>query len=461
MKRLIAAVASTSILVLGHVAVGCVGDEPPPVTALPDAEASNDSSVAPNAKDNGAACTGASECASGNCTDGVCCDSPCDGTCEKCNLPGSAGRCEAIPDGEDPDTECPTTPLSPNDGGSTAADGGTPFEVPDGGLTPGDDNQCAGKCNGKRACAFAGSERTCGSVFCGSASQQGRASCDGKGHCLYGIEECSAYACPDGSAGCKKTCAGEADCLPTHFCEATTSTCKPKLANGSACSSVAQCQSGNCIDQVCCNDACNILGGTCKAAGSVGSCKCSACSTGPCQLFYRDEDRDGYGDAKGTIANGRAAFGCVNTPPAGFVANKTDCYDDNTAVAASVHPNQVGHYSTPYTPPGGAPSFDYDCVGTETTATPVFLNASCGYCTGAPNPGCPPLKLQCPSAGARASLSCTIGGALLGTCVNDATSGFTAVVPCGQSGQLKTCGTCGGANTAPTVSTTTAVQSCR
>ena len=69
------------------------------------------------------------------------------------------------------------------------------FMIPDSGLTS-DDNQCAGKCNGKRACGFAGTERTCGAVFCGNMTEQGRASCDGKGHCLFGVEECSAYSCP-------------------------------------------------------------------------------------------------------------------------------------------------------------------------------------------------------------------------------------------------------------------------
>ncbi|OJY29089.1 MAG: hypothetical protein BGO98_42610 [Myxococcales bacterium 68-20] len=451
-------------LVLGHVSVGCVGEDNPGVVTPPEGDASNPSENSPGAKDNGAACTVATECASGNCADGVCCDSPCDGTCEKCSLPGSTGRCEAIADGEDPDDECPTTPLSPDAGGGSGGDAGGSFVFPDGGVAP-DDNQCAGKCNGKRACAFAGSERTCGTAFCGSATHQGRASCDGKGHCLYGIEECSAYACSDGSPGCKTMCTGEADCLPTHFCDAVSSTCKPKVANGSACSSVAQCKSGFCIDQVCCNDACEIAGGTCKAPGSVGSCRCSACATGPCELFYRDEDGDGYGDSKGTIDNGRAAFGCVGQPPAGFVANKDDCYDGNptTTVAASVRPNQTGYFASSYTPPGGVPTFDYDCDGKVVKETEEILEhaGACGYCSGLALNGCS-FSTKCSTKGQRSNLSCGRGGPPYFVCNSDGTTvGFTSVVACGVAGLRKICGTCPDVGQSPSVTTSTITQRCR
>lgn len=58
----------------------------------------------------GQACSTDTECASGFCTDGVCCEARCSGTCEKCNLAGRVGFCDAIPAGTDPDNECPTGP---------------------------------------------------------------------------------------------------------------------------------------------------------------------------------------------------------------------------------------------------------------------------------------------------------------------------------------------------------------
>jgi hypothetical protein len=55
----------------------------------------------------GAPCTATRECASGlQCVDGVCCTSLCSGTCEACDLPGSAGTCTVVPAGTDPDNEC-------------------------------------------------------------------------------------------------------------------------------------------------------------------------------------------------------------------------------------------------------------------------------------------------------------------------------------------------------------------
>src|SRR5262249_29373779 len=50
----------------------------------------------------GTACGGAATCASRLCVDGVCCDSPCTGTCQACNVAGSAGRCSAIVNADDP-----------------------------------------------------------------------------------------------------------------------------------------------------------------------------------------------------------------------------------------------------------------------------------------------------------------------------------------------------------------------
>ncbi|MEZ4310772.1 MAG: hypothetical protein R3F14_22240 [Polyangiaceae bacterium] len=55
----------------------------------------------------GAACAAGNECTSGFCADGVCCDTACDGTCVSCKLAGTVGTCTNIPNGQDPDNECP------------------------------------------------------------------------------------------------------------------------------------------------------------------------------------------------------------------------------------------------------------------------------------------------------------------------------------------------------------------
>jgi len=469
MRKLLVLVGTVALLVLGAHALGACTSLLGDFSVLP-AEAEDGGEAGPPAggKANGATCAAASECTSTNCSDGVCCDTACSGTCEKCNTPAMPGVCVPIPDGQDPDKECATTPLpmtgndagtmTSGDGGGDASDdggdeGGVTFQTPDGGLTA-DDNMCAGTCNGKRACGYAGTERTCGTVFCGNSAEQGRASCDGKGHCLFGVEECSAYSCPNGAPGCKKSCASESDCLSTHFCDVASSTCKPKVANGTACASVTQCQSGNCptADHVCCNSPCDpadTAGATCSKTGFVGMCICSACTTGPCQLYYQDLDGDGYGNANGKVADGTAAFGCAAGPaPAGFVANKDDCYDAVGAVAASVHPNQPAgvYFSSSYTIPGGSPSFDYDCDTLESKETREYPGSpGCRYCVKVSPPllGCT-YNSGCSTTSQVAGLGCA-SSLFLGACSSDSAPGYLTTVACGDTATRYSCSTCSSA----------------
>jgi hypothetical protein len=58
----------------------------------------------PCGQPNGAPCGMPSQCSSNFCVDGRCCNSPCDGTCEACDLPGASGVCSLISAGEDPIT---------------------------------------------------------------------------------------------------------------------------------------------------------------------------------------------------------------------------------------------------------------------------------------------------------------------------------------------------------------------
>jgi hypothetical protein len=474
-----------------------VGDEPnlTPPDAGGDGTATPPPPPPPGGKANGAPCAAGGECSSGQCADGVCCDSACNGVCEKCNLPGKVGQCEPIPDGEDPDNECPTIPLpapeagappdasdAATDAGDAASDAvatpdapidaGTPINLPEGGINP-DDTKCAGKCNGKRACAYPDSTKTCGDTFCNTPSTQGRGACDGQGHCVLRVESCSAYSCPTGEDGgmpstaCRTSCTAESDCLPTHYCD--NGTCKPKLANGTACQSVAQCQSGHCVSNVCCNDECNVTGGSCTSTGNVGRCVCPACPGGTCKLWYRDRDGDGYGDMNATVQNGDAIPGCVNNPAdggppappqAGFVENNTDCYDVNDTRGRYVHPGQTAYFDIGYGPNN---SFDYDCSGTIEKETPEFPGGSCGVCQK-PIFGCN--KGSCTAVGQQGSFDCNEYG-ICGTrvcfgCFTGATSGFLSSVACGQAAYRYYCGTCASSSGSPpmTSSSTPEKQRC-
>ena len=418
---------------------GCVGDTP----------------VVPVDAGTVKSCTKGSECTSGFCSDGVCCDSACDGTCEACNVSGSAGSCVPVPDGQDPANECAGGGDAGGGGDGGAAD--ADLNLPDAGLTL-DDTKCGGKCNGKRACALADNTVTCGTVFCNNPSQQGRAACDGTGHCSLALEACTAYSCPDGTGdagsanGCLTSCTGEADCLPTHYCVAGK--CQPKLANGSVCSSVPQCQSGHCVSGVCCNDECQGVGGSCTTSGKVGQCICPACSTGSCKLWYKDNDNDGYGDSTGTLGNSRAAAGCATAPDggtpsppqAGFVENNTDCFD----ALANVHPGQASYFTAPYGPNS---SFDYNCDNQTTKQTAEYVGGSCGFCN----------TLQCTKSTTCLAKSVQSYHGCLNfnkVCSGRYQAAFHTTVACGTTCTLYTCGTCTGPGGTAPYTTGPLVQGC-
>lgn len=64
-------------------------------------------------------------------------------------------------------------------------------------------------------------------------------------------------------------------------------------------------------------------------------------------VFYRDADADGFGDPAASVT------ACAK--PAGYVTDKTDCYDANK----NAKPGQTGRFSVHR----GDGSFDYDCDG--------------------------------------------------------------------------------------------------
>lgn len=415
--------------------------------ALPPAEAGA-------GKANGQACGAASECSSSFCADGVCCESACSGVCETCSA--DKGRCTPIPEGVDPEGDCKPEPLPdagtldpdagalPADAGDAAVvdDGGSgAINFPDGGVTD-DDAKCAGSCNGARACKFPGKATACGSKFCNASDQAARYVCNGKGRCDLDFAACTAFTCKNDQ--CRTTCAAPSDCQSTHFCN-TSGVCQERLANGIACTLPDQCKSGFCVVEsgagVCCNSACDVAtfgaGATCKSSGNVGRCKCSInCGTGSCRLYYKDGDGDGFGDPEKT------ALGCDNAPPpAGYVADKTDCDDGD----ARAKPGQTGWFADTTL---GKGLNDFNCDGVIQKETREYPGSSCQFCFAQKDGTCSSSP-TCTSAGAQSRLSCEAYRFLLTsvTCgyskfVSN-TAGFTTTVNCGAtSSTYRTCGTC-------------------
>jgi hypothetical protein len=299
----------------------------------------------------GQACSVTGDCLSDPCVDGVCCEHTC-ATCQACNLSGSPGTCAAVINAEDPDT-CATTSTC-NGGGVCKKKQGQP-------CLPGEclsgfcvDNVCCeSACNTVcQACAAAlkaaGPDGTCGAVHAGldphgTCSDEGAATCgfdgtcDGTGSCrryMYGsacgVTTCvgntqSGFACNGlgtcvaavtydcgyfrcvGTA-CRMSCADGSDCVTAAWCDAGA--CEPKRILGAPCPRNDACQSGFCVEGVCCDSTCTGLCQACAAAnktagpdGTCGFAKAGADPHGTCPDDGAPTcDRNGTCDGQGQCA---------------------------------------------------------------------------------------------------------------------------------------------------------------
>jgi hypothetical protein len=194
-------------------------------------------------KVNGQSCTLDGECQSGFCTDKVCCAARCGGVCEKCNILGREGFCDAVPAGSDPDTECGA------EGVSTC------------GRT--------GECSGARSCALFSAGTVCAQAFCSGNTSNFAHTCNGSGTCLEGgTQACAPFTCNPTNGLCRTSCGAPGDCIAGYEC--VGGGCKKSL--GQLCGSDPECASGFCADGVCCNGRCGGVCEKCNQGGRVGYC---------------------------------------------------------------------------------------------------------------------------------------------------------------------------------------------
>jgi hypothetical protein len=478
---------------------------------------------------NGTACQSGAACASGYCADGVCCNNACNGPCESCNATGSPGTCTGYAMNTDPEKECLSVSEKialeagtmdaageggGDDGGGEAggdggvegghdggvADGGSPkdaagdgpsdagsdapvYNFPDGGVTS-NDMVCAGSCNGmggngKGACTYPGPTTTCGTAWCNQSSQSGQFTCDTQGGCGITTTDCGKYACEN--KACVSTCSATTDCADSDYCNASASppVCTPKLGDGLACTLPTECKSGACTNvggsgpaTICCSSACDTVpGATCFKPGHIGQCECSVdCGdAGSCMLWYRDYDKDGYGDQSGTLANGNAMVGCSGqTPPTGWVTDHSDCDDSNGPYAAQVNPAQTGFFGYGDSKNLNNP-YDWNCDGKLEKSVPEYPGASCEFCSGSGAPLTCSMAYTCGAAGDQASFGCGLARRILcfgfpprcsfiSYCSDYPVTGFTQTVPCGQYQNTTTCSTCTAAGGYPQAGTPTSTQ---
>lgn len=148
----------------------------------------------------GRPCEAAADCLSGSCVDGVCCNAACAGTCQVCDAIGAVGQCTFVPQGADPDAECPDQP--PESCGFT------------------------GVCSGDGRCPMYSSQTICAPAACVTATTLEPADlCNGAGGCVDGgLQDCAPYVCVS-PGRCLTSCTSTADCAPGNVCNTTTGTC--------------------------------------------------------------------------------------------------------------------------------------------------------------------------------------------------------------------------------------------
>ncbi|HZL16912.1 MAG TPA: dickkopf-related protein [Polyangia bacterium] len=200
----------------------------------------------------GAACGCNAQCASGFCVENVCCDSACTGGCNTCSATGTPGMCVKRPAGDAPRnaTDCAA---------QSAASCG--FD---------------GTCDGSGACRYL-LGTTCVGGTCNSDAVVGAYACDGTGQCKPGVTMlCLPFTC-DAMQGdplmgqCYPKCTSNAQCTAGQQCNFATGSCG-QGGPGAHCQTSADCISGFCADNVCCNVACGGACVACNLPGRLGTC---------------------------------------------------------------------------------------------------------------------------------------------------------------------------------------------
>lgn len=272
---------------------------------------------------NGWPCTRGQDCTSGSCVDSVCCESPCSGPCVACSVGKTSrpdGQCRPIPVGLDPDEDCsPQSSLC----GRT------------------------GTCNGNGACAMGAAGLACGPSSCSGNVVTPPSRCNGSGSCdPQPAQVCEGrLRCADALV-CKGTCAGDGDCVAGSTCNTSAGMCSPAKALGVACDPDDEgrdCESGHCVDGVCCDTACNggcsgcrlaitgVANGTC-APVPVGDDPKDACDDEGAASCGSDGVCDGGGDCRqypdGTVC-GTGCCGSGGSRLCQYVCRIGSC-DENT-----------------------------------------------------------------------------------------------------------------------------------
>ncbi|WP_197041404.1 MopE-related protein [Chondromyces apiculatus] len=235
----------------------------------------------------GVSCANSGECASNFCVDGVCCESACPGLCQACSMAkkggGANGICGPIATGSDPDSECTTDPVATCDQD--------------------------GSCNGAGACRLYASGTACSTATCADATTVNAVdTCNGSGTCVEsGTASCGEFLCSGGA-------------------------CSSLKIDGALCAQGSECDSGFCVDGVCCETSCGGLCEACsmtkKGTGPSGTCGPVAAGNDPDSECVADDVASCGQD--GTCGGG----GACRLYPMGTTCAPASCVNETTVDGA-------------------------------------------------------------------------------------------------------------------------------
>jgi MYXO-CTERM domain-containing protein len=283
---------------------------------------------------NGEACSAAARCESGFCVDGVCCDTECTRGCEACTTAtkgqGQDGVCGPVADGLDPRDACDVASAL------CGADG---------------------NCDGNVACRqYAPLATPCGATLCAVDRVSGQL-CDGAGACKQ-LENlaCAPYRC-DGDL-CGESCSDSQDCSGDAQC--FDNVCRAPEDIGAPCTSESECDTGYCVDGVCCTSEC---AGQCETCGAEDS-------KGRCSAKVGEPD----GDRPACVGTGTCAGRCdgINRAACTLPGSETSCGEGSTCS------NGVCTQTRAVCVNGGADSQAPD--GVVTPCAPFTCEPSSGEC---------------------------------------------------------------------------------
>lgn len=166
---------------------------------------------------------------------------------------------------------------------------------------PADDECTTWSCNTSGVCTsvFANAGTPCGDpASCANDVGTLADGCTSAGVCQdEGTVSCGLFTC--GPSACLASCTGDADCVAGAYCD--TGACAGKIGLGQSCSTKNQCSSGECVDGVCCEDACAGLCMTCDGKDSQGTPEPGRCNPVDANADPADEC------AQGRVCDGTGA----------------------------------------------------------------------------------------------------------------------------------------------------------